>query len=445
METSLDPSTDDADAERDPLRAVVPFDVALDGLLTADDPGAEREWLRALSNATAADVASMQPRWNAAPPARRRAITAALKVLADDDFFVSFKGVFVALLQDPDPVVRATAIAGLWEATEPWLLDRYADLLATDEDPMVRGAAAEAIGPYIERSELGQLDRTRAADALSVLLAAARDDGGPTDVRAKAVASVGWSESDAAVAAIAAAIGANVPVLTSAALLAIGRSADARWRDEVLSFLEDALPAVQASAAFAAGQLGLKDAILPLARVAQDAPIAVRRAAIEALGEIGGYNATLALELLAETESDDDLLEAIDSATESASLDEVLVDLDLEGGDGGAKSGARTVGAAGGDDDILSWLEANADPADLDGWLDDIEDDEDEVDDDEDDVISLGRVLRRAEATAARARTPGEFESDDLEEAEIADVTEWDDEAEVDRDAWVWDEGDGAT
>ncbi|MEO8084410.1 MAG: HEAT repeat domain-containing protein [Ardenticatenales bacterium] len=423
--------------DADPLTELVPFADALTGLLAADDPAAEIPWLRALSNATAADIAVLKRDWPQAPESRRRVIAGALKALADDDFYVIYKPVFIALLDDADPSVRVAAIDGLWEATEPRLLDRYARFLAEDPDPIVRAAAAEAIGLFIERSELGELDAERVAPALALVLAAASDDDTPLATRASAVAAAGWSETPEAVEAIDAAIASREPVLEAAAMMAIGRSADTRWQAAVIAYLEASQTAVQQNAVVAAGLLGIKEAILPLARIAQDAPIAVRRAAIESLGEIGGYPATLALEMLGESESDAALLDLIDSAIESAALGEIDIQV-------GAPDAGGPAGAAGDEDDIIAWLSANADPEDLADWLD--EPDDDDLEDDEDDVFSSGRALRPPSDLGARKPAPLlDFDEDD-EDAGVDRVRPGaDDEVddETDRDSWVWDERSG--
>lgn len=403
----------DADAEVeadvDPLRAAVPFDEALAGLIAAPDPAQMRPWLQSLSNAGAADVAALMRAFEGTPEERRLRLVRALKARADDDFYVNYKPLFTALLDDPAPGVRVAAIAGLWEATEPRLLDRYAAMLAGDPDPDVRAAAAEAIGPYIERAELDVLERDRVAPALGLVLAAAADPQAPLALRTSAVASAGWSESDAAAAVVTDALRSGAPPLVAAGLVAVGRSADDRWAAVVLTHLEDAEPAVQAAAAFAAGALGLRSAVVPLARVAQDAPARVRRAAIEALGEIGGYRAVLALEMLAESETDEALAEAIDIAIEAAALGEIDTGL----GTGDASGG----GDEGDGDDIVDWLRAHGAAEELDGWL--VDDDDLDGDDDEDDVVLAG--------------------------ADDGDAAAWsdDDDDLIDRDAWAWDDDDG--
>ncbi len=406
LDTGLDPAAD-------PLRAVVPFEQALAGLLASADPAAERPWLQALSNARADDVVAWRRAAAEAPAERRLQLARALKARADDDFYVNYKPLFIALLDDPAPAVRATAIGGLWEATEPRLLDRYAELLAHDLDPAVRAAAAEAIGPYIERAELDALDRSRVAPALELVLAAAADTAAPLALRCAAVASAGWSETAAAGAVVATALAGPQPALVAAGLVAVGRSADDGWAADVLAHLGSAEPTIQAAAAYAAGALGLRAAVAPLARVAQDAPTAVRRAAIEALGEIGGYRAVLALEALAESEVDDGLVEVIDHAAEAAALGELDTDV-------GAPAGAAD------DDDIVGWLRDHGAADELDGWIDD--EDEDEVED----AVSLGRALRHG-------APGGDDDSDDADEA--AEGAPWpDDEDEIDREAWAWDE-----
>lgn len=401
----------EVEADVDPLRAAVPFDEALAGLIAAPDPSLMRPWLQSLSNAGPADVAALVRAFADTPDERRLRLVRALKARADDDFYVNYKPLFVALLDDPAPSVRAAAIAGLWEATEPRLLDRYAEMLASDPDPDVRAAAAEAIGPYIERAELDVLERARVAPALALVLAAAADAGAPLALRCSAVASAGWSESEAAAEVMTAALRTGAPPLVAAGLVAVGRSADDRWAAVVLTHLDEAEPAVQAAAAYAAGALGLRSAVVPLARVAQDAPAGVRRAAIEALGEIGGYRAVLALEMLAETEGDDALAEAIDNAIEAAALGEIETDLDGAG---------RAADTADGDDDIVDWLRAHGEAEDLDGWI--VDDDADDLDGDDDEDGDDGATIGAG--------------ADDL------DATAWTDDAddEIDRDAWAWDD-----
>jgi HEAT repeat protein len=112
------------------------------------------------------------------------------------------------------------------------------------------------------------------------------------------------------------------------AVFAMGRSADARWKDRVLSELESGDPELRYEAARAAGELELREAVPVLQRMVEEGDLQVREAAIWSLGQVGGDEArAVLLDLLQEAE--DDERDFIEDALENLTFQDELAEFPL--------------------------------------------------------------------------------------------------------------------
>jgi HEAT repeat protein len=94
----------------------------------------------------------------------------------------------------------------------------------------------------------------------------------------------------------------------------MGRSCNEEWLPLILRELENRAPEMRHAAAFAAGEIASEEAIEPLKIAAiRDPDREVQRAAVHALGEIGGPRAKVALKSVL-YEGDDDLADAVQEA-----------------------------------------------------------------------------------------------------------------------------------
>jgi HEAT repeat protein len=107
--------------------------------------------------------------------------------------------------------------------------------------------------------------------------------------------------------------------LEAGALLAMGRSLEARWRTIVRSALTSDDPEIRFEAARALGMIGTSDDVAELSELTLEEDTDVRQAAITALGEIGGPGAVRVLRNLAQRASEGDK-EAVDDALDAALL-----------------------------------------------------------------------------------------------------------------------------
>lgn len=270
-------------------------------------------WLARFSDLSRDGARTFRREWSALPESDRIDVVRRLEELSEDRVDLNFGRALRVALDDPSPVVRQLAIAGLWEDESGDLLDRLRGMLREDASPDVRSEAALALGRFSESASTETLP-DEAADALrDDLVRVARSDVSTYGEQRRALESLGPLAGDPAVAkAIQDAFESGDHGLQCSAVRAMGSSRDSRWLPMILQELSSEEPELRFEAAQAAGLLGSADALSLLLDAARDEDAEVRHTAINAMGQIGGRGAARALERLAEEagESDMELIEA---------------------------------------------------------------------------------------------------------------------------------------
>jgi len=264
--------------------------------------------------------------WEDLPDARRRSLIEALADLAEANFEVNFDAIYRHSLDDPDDIVRATAIGGLWENEDPAFINPFLRLLRADPSALVRAAAATALGRYVLAGELEQLDAAIAARVLTELLTRFYMVDEMIDVRRRAIESAAYACAPEVSEALEMAYYDDDARMQASAVFGMGRSCDRRWRAIVLKELKSASPAMRYEAARASGELGLRQAVPTLAQVIEDADVQIHQASIWALGQIGGPDAKRILGD-AYADADEETVDALDEAMAEIALQEGSLDL----------------------------------------------------------------------------------------------------------------------
>ncbi len=258
--------------------------------------------LAGLSDLNRSDQARVRESWSLIPVARRRQVIRTLVAEAEENLDVQLGRLLRVALADEDEEVRRMAIAGLWEDTEPDLVVLFVQMLYNDAEGSVRMAAAQGLGLFILAGELDELDASLAMRAEEALLSVLQNEYEPVNVRAAALESVAYSGEVGIRQLIEDAYYSPQLEMRVAALVAMGRSADVRWRGTAKAELQNPDPAMRAAAAQACGDLEIKSAARWLVLLLEDDELAVRLAAITALGHIGGHDGHEALRILADSE-----------------------------------------------------------------------------------------------------------------------------------------------
>lgn len=273
-----------------------------------------------LSDPSEDDLRTLRAGWEQIPAERRRLLMSRLAETSEASFEVDYTAVALHALSDEDAIVRTNAIAALWEDENAATMHRFVLLLQQDPSPDVRAAAAEALARFVLAGELGKLPEASARQTEDALLEAYISADEPLDVRRRALESLAYSGRTEVPDLIDQARRHDDPSVRTTAIFAMGRSADDRWAPQVIEALDDPEAEMRYEAARAAGELGLASTVTRLIQLAHGADREVKEVAIWSLGEIGGSQAQRALLQLADEEDDDDLLEAIEDAVNTAAL-----------------------------------------------------------------------------------------------------------------------------
>lgn len=273
-------------------------------------------WLARFSDLSRDALRTFERGWRELPEQARVDVVRGMEQLSEERVDVNFGRALRVALDDPSPVVRQVAIAGLWEDESPDMLERLQRILRDDASPDVRSEAASALGRFSQSASVATMQDEAAVTLREELVRVTLSVGSSYAEQRRALESLGpfAAEPDVA-AAIEDAFDSGDHGMQCSALRAMGLSRELRWLPVILAELQSDEPELRFEAARAAGLLGSADALPLLLDAARDEDAEVRHTAINAMGQIGGRGAERALERLAEDAGEADL-ELIEAAME---------------------------------------------------------------------------------------------------------------------------------
>jgi len=305
------------------------FQNVLDALLS-DRKDFPRRYLQEFSDIGPLELKTVLDVWPQVKPSRKLTLLEELDVLADTDTLVSFDDFARALLTDPEPEVRTRAIRLLDEYEDPKVVPSYLDMLKNDPDIHVRIAAANALHLFVDLGELEEIPEAIYHEVENALLASAASED---DVRIRRVAleSLGYSSRPEVTTLIDSAFHRADPAWQASSLVAMGRSADNRWDEEVLRSLVHVDDRIRKAAVQAAGELSLKSArTILLKMLGEEEDDQILSAVIWSLSQIGGEDVRTYLEnLLDALEEDDEQIAFLEEALDNLAFTEDLDRFDL--------------------------------------------------------------------------------------------------------------------
>ena len=305
-----------------------PFQTVVDALLDNGTPFPAR-YLHRFSDIAPTELTNLLKVWPQITTRRKHTLLEDLEELAEADTLTNFDDMARPLLKDADPQVRIRAIRLLWENEDAKLVPIFLKILNEDEDPEVRAAAANALGLFIYQGELEKIPAETQHKIEDDLLKAATS-AKETLVRRRALESLGYSGREEVVPLIEAAYHKKDPDWVVSALFAMGRSADGRWKKQVLSQLTAPDEDIRSEAIHAAGELELASARLILLDLLEDEEdLELRRELIWALSKIGGEGVRDRLEEILDAETDDEEADFIEEAMDNLSFTEDMAQFDL--------------------------------------------------------------------------------------------------------------------
>jgi len=304
------------------------FQKVLDTLL-GNNKEFPRRYLQEFSDLGPVELRSLLDVWPRVELNRKLTLLDELDTLAENDTLVSFDDFASALLTDPDPQVRIRAIRLLDESEDIKLVPSFLDMLKNDADIGVRAEAARALNLFVDLGELEEIPETihrQVEDALLTSITGEDD----ARVRRAALESIGYSSRDDVATLIQSSFQREDPHWKVSALTAMGRSADERWADEVTRSLVSENDNIRRAAVQAAGELSLKSARPLLLRMLNEEEDAtVLSAVIWSLSQIGGEDVRTYLENILDQTEDEEQISFLEEALDNLAFTEDLDRFDL--------------------------------------------------------------------------------------------------------------------
>jgi HEAT repeat protein len=304
------------------------FQSVLDALLS-DRKEFPRRYLQEFSDMGALELKALLDMWPQVKPSRKLTLLEELTSLAEKDTLVSFDDFARALLTDPEPEVRTRAIRLLDEYEDPKVVPSYLDMLKNDPDVNVREDAANALRLFVDLGELEEIPASIYHQVEDALLASAASEDN-VRVRRVALESLGYSSRLEVMTLIESAFQREDPAWQASALVAMGRSADDRWDDEVTRSLVHVDDRIRKAAVQAAGELSLQSARpILLKMLGEEEEPSILSAVIWSLSQIGGEDVRTYLENLLDQLEDDEQIAFLEEALDNLAFTEDLERFDL--------------------------------------------------------------------------------------------------------------------
>lgn len=306
----------------------ITFQKVLDALLSEakDFP---RHYLQEFSDIGSDELQSLLEGWPRIKPNRKLTLLEELDTLADADTLVSFDDLARALLTDSDPDIRVKAIRLLDESEDTKLVPKFLDLLKNDSDANVQTEAANALNLFVDLGELEKIPEDIYHEIEDALLASANSEDA-LRVRRASLESLGYSSRPEVATLIESAFHREDPNWRASALVAMGRSADERWEEDVTASLISDNDRVKLAAAQAAGELSLRSARpILLQMLGEDEDSDLTSAVIWSLSQIGGEDVRTYLENLLDQTEDEEQIEFLEEALDNLAFTEDLDRFDL--------------------------------------------------------------------------------------------------------------------
>jgi len=259
----------------------------------------EAEHLGLLSGLLDEDILRLRTLWMKLAQAVRLELLIALAHLAEADFTMDFSAVFRIALRDHDADIRVVALRGLGEVEDVRLVPEFVHMLEQDPSIEARRAAAEGLGKYVLLGELQKLRPDPFHHTVRALCDAFLDRTQDLLVRRRALESMAYTGEHGVPEIIESAYAESDEGMRHSAVMAMGRSADARWGEIVQRELLSPSREMRFEATRACGELQLRESVNELVALTDDVDERIQTMALWALGQIGGNQARRTLQRFA--------------------------------------------------------------------------------------------------------------------------------------------------
>lgn len=313
------PGFDDSDYPQPTIEDVI------EHLRKGEDVSTSDTLFHGLSDLTDEAVATLRPVWQGLDVGYKQLLVEILIDEGQDSLYsMNYDELGMLCLADEQAGVRRAGAELLVVSDSVAVLAGVVRAMRVERVDMVKAELATTLGAFIYLDEVGDIAEGATAEARELLTRLYLDEGESPEVRGRALEAIAYSSEVSVDEYIMACYRSGDDVFKRSAVVAMGHTADtARWESIILDEIERGTGDIQLEAARAAGELQIEEAVPALMRFFEDGETQVREVVIGSLGQIGNREAIRYLERIAEIaeeEDDEEMLELVEDALSNANL-----------------------------------------------------------------------------------------------------------------------------
>ncbi|MBI9046849.1 MAG: HEAT repeat domain-containing protein [Anaerolineaceae bacterium] len=239
---------------------VIPFETVMEALLDNNTPFSAA-YIYHFSDISSEHFDVLKACWDKIDPLRLIGLIEDLAEISHLDTLVSFEDIAWLCINNQDPKIRTLAIQLLLntDKTSKRIAEGFLNLLNNDGNSVVRAAAASALDIFIYTGELEKISEELLRRVEKALLTKISSDE-ILHVKRKCLESLGFSSRKEIPALIEEYFNEGQDFWKESAIIAMGKSADPRWHDQVLEMIYHHSESIRFEAIRAAGELELRKA-----------------------------------------------------------------------------------------------------------------------------------------------------------------------------------------
>ncbi|MHA2429205.1 MAG: HEAT repeat domain-containing protein, partial [Candidatus Hermodarchaeia archaeon] len=254
------------------------FEIVIETLLETSSLPSQDE-LAELSDLDQNEATYLNNVWDQLTLKLRRSLLEELGKQADENITFSFEQINRIGLNDADDEVRKLSILNLWESEDPNLILPIIDILKDDPSDDVKTAAASALGAFVLIGETQGLPDDRLELVENSLLDVHQSTAN-TQIKQNSLESLGYSSREEVNDLILNAFESGDESQVRSAILAMGRSANKKWKEFVITHLQSPSPLLRLESVIAVGELEIKEALPEIIDLVEDVDDKIRHSSI---------------------------------------------------------------------------------------------------------------------------------------------------------------------
>lgn len=253
--------------------------------------------------------------WKVIESESKNKIITKLYQLSEDNSDLNFESIFKIGLQSSDETVVYTSLEGLWESETHDTLRRLLQLVNRNLSPHIKGTLMTHISRFILLGHDGRINSIMMANIHSLLKTSYKNISEPTEIRRRALESLGYFNDDETIEFIKEAYISNNPALKVSSIYAMGKTCDEIWIPILIEELKNEDPEIRYESIEALVEIGEETSTESLLSLINDDDQQVKLSVIAGMGKLGNLSSKeLLLECL--DDEDDEIAEAARIALE---------------------------------------------------------------------------------------------------------------------------------